>query len=146
MTRWATLLVRKPLGKVLAAPNGDYALRRTVVSRPGRRTERPTLGAFFFTSLDVFSKFYFSATIISDSKTYGTIGAVFGIMTWLIAIGAVPISGAVTGVAWEEWRNQQTRGALSRLGGSGPTRSPPPASSPADPACQWADAGTSHVL
>jgi hypothetical protein len=45
MTRWATLLVRKPLGKVLAAPNGDYALRRTVVSRPSRRTERPTLGA-----------------------------------------------------------------------------------------------------
>ena len=116
------------------------------MSRPSRRTERPTLGAFFFTSLDVFSKFYFSATIISDSKTYGTIGAVFGIMTWLIAIGAVLISVAVTGVAWEEWRNQQTRGALSRLGGSGPTRSPPPASSPADPACQWADAGTSHVL
>ena len=25
------MLVRKPLGKVLAAPNGDYALRRTVV-------------------------------------------------------------------------------------------------------------------
>jgi ATP-dependent Clp protease ATP-binding subunit ClpC len=40
----------------------------------------------------------------------------------------------------------QIRGALSRLGGSGPARSPPPASSPADPACQWADAGTSHVL
>src|SRR5262245_10636133 len=37
--------------------------------------------------------------------------------------------------------DQQTRGALSRLGGSGPTSSPPPASSPADPACQWADAG-----
>src|SRR5215475_7317533 len=28
----------------------------------------------------------------------------------------------------------------------GPTRSPPRASSPADPACQWADAGTSHLL
>jgi hypothetical protein len=26
--------------------------------------------------------------LISDSKTYGTIGAIFGIMTWLIAIGA----------------------------------------------------------
>ena len=89
------------------------------MSRPNRRTVRPTLGAFFFTGIGVFSKFYFSATIISDRKTHGTIGAVFGMMTWLIAIGAVPIRGAVTGVAWDEWRNQQTRGALSRLGGPG---------------------------
>jgi uncharacterized BrkB/YihY/UPF0761 family membrane protein len=71
----------------------NYALRRMVMSRPNRRTERPTPGAFFFTGIGVFSKFCFSATIISDSKTYGTIGAVFGIMTWLIAIGAVPILG-----------------------------------------------------
>ena len=74
----------------------------------------------FFTGLGVFSKFYFSATIISDSKTYGTIGAVFGILTWLIAIGAVLILGAVTGVAWEDRKSQQARGALSRLGGAAP--------------------------
>jgi membrane protein len=74
----------------------------------------------FFTGLGVFSKFYFSATIISDSKTYGTIGAVFGIMTWLIAIGAVLILGAVAGVAWDDRRSQQARGGLSRLGGSPP--------------------------
>jgi len=88
---------------VQGAPNANFVLRRTVMSRPNRRTECPTLGAFFFAGIGVFSKFYFSATIISDSKTYGTIGAVLGIMTWLIAIGAVPILGAVTGVAWEEW-------------------------------------------
>ena len=56
----------------------------------------------FFTGLGVFSKFYFSATIISDSRTYGTIGAVFGILTWLIAIGAVIILGAVAGAVWED--------------------------------------------
>jgi membrane protein len=56
----------------------------------------------FYGSLGVFSKFYFSETIISDSKTYGTIGAVFAIMTWLIAIGAVIIPGAVAGVVWAE--------------------------------------------
>ena len=34
----------------------------------------------FYVGLGVFSKFYFSSTIISDSRTYGAIGAVFGIL------------------------------------------------------------------
>ena len=55
----------------------------------------------FYVGLGVFSKFYFSSTIISDSRTYGTIGAIFGILTWLIAIAAVIILGAVAGVVWE---------------------------------------------
>jgi membrane protein len=58
----------------------------------------------FYGGLGLFSRFYFSGTIISDSKTYGTIGAIFGIMTWFIAIGAVIILGAVAGVVWEERR------------------------------------------
>jgi len=58
--------------------------------------------------LGVFSKFYLSDTIIADSKTYGTIGAIFGIMTWFIAIGAVIILGTVAGVAWEDRRNCAT--------------------------------------
>ena len=52
--------------------------------------------------LGVFSKFYFSATIVSDSETFGAIGAVFSIMTWFVAIGAVIIIGAVAGVAWAD--------------------------------------------
>jgi membrane protein len=59
----------------------------------------------FYGGLGVFSRFYFSGTIISDSKTYGTIGAILGIMTWLIAIGAVIILGAVAGAVWEERKN-----------------------------------------
>ena len=55
--------------------------------------------------LGIFSKIYFSDTIITDSKTYGTIGAVFGIMTWFIAIGAVIILGAVAGAVWEDRKN-----------------------------------------
>ena len=47
----------------------------------------------------------FSDTIVSDSKTYGTIGAIFGIMTWFIAIGAVIILGAVAGAVWEDRKN-----------------------------------------
>ncbi len=59
----------------------------------------------FFGGLGIFSKFYFSEPIISDSKTYGTIGAIFGIMTWFIAIGAVIILGAAAGAVWEDRRN-----------------------------------------
>jgi membrane protein len=62
-----------------------------------------------FGLLGVFSSLYFSSTIISDSKTYGSIGAVFGIMTWLIAIGAVIIIGAVTGAVWHVRRSQRPR-------------------------------------
>jgi membrane protein len=64
--------------------------------------------------LGFFSKFYFSETIISDSRTYGTIGAIFGIMTWFIAIGAVIILGAVAGAVWEERNNKQVRGEMTR--------------------------------
>ena len=63
----------------------------------------------FYGGLGLFSKFYFSDTIISDSKTYGTIGAIFGIMTWFIAIGAVIILGAVAGAVWEDRRNSELR-------------------------------------
>jgi membrane protein len=66
------------------------------------------LTGIFYGGLGVFSRFYFSGTIISDSKTYGTIGAIFGIMTWLIAIGAVIILGAVAGAVWEERKNNGT--------------------------------------
>jgi membrane protein len=61
----------------------------------------------FFGGLGVFSKVYFSSTITSDSRTYGMIGAILGIMTWLIAIGAVIILGAVAGVVWADRRSER---------------------------------------
>jgi membrane protein len=57
---------------------------------------------FCFAGLGVFSHFYFSSTIVSDSKTYGTIGAVLGVVTWLIAVGSVIIIGAVAGAVWRD--------------------------------------------
>jgi len=63
----------------------------------------------FFGGLGVFSKFYFSETIVADSKTYGTVGAIFGILTWFIAIGAVILLGAVVGVVWGDRRNCSNR-------------------------------------
>ena len=56
----------------------------------------------FYAGLGVFSKFYFSSTITADSRTYGTIGAILGILTWFVAIGAVIILGAVAGVVWDD--------------------------------------------
>jgi membrane protein len=58
-----------------------------------------------FVGLGVFSKFYFSSSIISDDQKYGAIGAVFSITTWLIAIGVVIMLGAVAGAVWDDRRN-----------------------------------------
>jgi membrane protein len=65
----------------------------------------------FFAGLGVFSKFYFSSTIIHDSHTYGSIGAIFGILTWFVAIGAVLILGAVAGAVWKDRSASRLRGS-----------------------------------
>jgi membrane protein len=55
-----------------------------------------------FALLGLFSEFFFSSWIVSDNKLYGSVGPVFSILTWLIAVGAVLIIGAVGGVVWQE--------------------------------------------
>jgi membrane protein len=56
----------------------------------------------FWAGLAIFSKFYFSQALISSAKTYGSIGVIFVIMTWLIAVGVVVALGGVVGVVWRE--------------------------------------------
>ena len=56
----------------------------------------------FFGGLGVFSKFYFSETIISDNKTYGTVGAISG--TQLLVNPALP--------PWEPPRDVHERVAV----------------------------------
>lgn len=63
--------------------------------------------AILFAGFGVFSNFYFSRTIISNSNLYGAIGAVFSIMTWLIATGAMIILGAVAGAVWADRKRRQ---------------------------------------
>ena len=84
-----------------------WTMRFLLAGRVPWRTLLPSavITGIFYGGLGEFSKFYFSDTIISDSKTYGTIGAIFGIMTWFIAIGAVIILGAVAGAVWEDRKN-----------------------------------------
>jgi membrane protein len=84
-----------------------WTMHFLLAGRVAWRTLLPSalITGVFYGGLGVFSTFYFSDAITSDSKTYGTIGAIFGIMTWFIAIGAVIILGAVAGAVWEDRRN-----------------------------------------
>jgi membrane protein len=51
----------------------------------------------FWVGLGAFASVYFSSTLVSDSRLYGTIGVVFTLLTWFVAMGAVIILGAVVG-------------------------------------------------
>jgi len=62
------------------------------------------LTGLFWMGLEWFSAVYFSAAIISDSRLYGTIGVVFSLMVWFMAIGAVIVLGAVAGATWNSGR------------------------------------------
>ena len=48
-----------------------------------------------------FAALYFSPTVVSDGRTYGTVGVIFTLLTWFIAIDAVVLLGAILGVALE---------------------------------------------
>jgi len=65
--------------------------------------------ALMWLGLAFFSSAYFSSAVVSDSRLYGTIGVVFSLLTWLIAIAAVIVLGASAGAVWDERR----RGRLS---------------------------------
>ena len=58
----------------------------------------------FWVGLGAFASFYFSSTIVSDSHLYGTIGVVFTLLTWFVAMGAVITLGAVVGHIWLDRR------------------------------------------
>jgi membrane protein len=70
---------------------------------PWRSVIRPALvSGLLWVGLSVFSSFYFSSTVIDDSKTYGTIGVVFSLLTWFIFIGFVIMLGAAGGAVWQQ--------------------------------------------
>jgi membrane protein len=64
--------------------------------------------AVFWVGLGLFAAFYFSSTVVSDSKTYGPIGVTFTLVTWFVAMGAVVTLGAVLGAVWERRRSRPT--------------------------------------
>jgi membrane protein len=72
---------------------------------PWHRVIRPALvTALFWIVLAFFSSAYFSSVVVDDSRTYGSIGAVFTFLTWFILIGSVIVLGAACGAVWERRR------------------------------------------
>jgi membrane protein len=75
---------------------------------PWRSLVRPTLvTAVLWIMFGFFSSIYFSPTMIDDSRTYGTIGVVFTLLTWFIAIGYVIMLGAAVGAVWQQRATRQ---------------------------------------
>ena len=104
-----------------AEPGLTVAAGRTSIRsrRPARVAVR-TLGssavltALFRIGLELFCSVYFSSAIISGSRLYGTLGVVFTLMTWFIAIGAVIVPGAVAGAPRDQ-RKRPPRGHRDRI-------------------------------
>jgi membrane protein len=77
---------------------------------PWRRVRAAAIAtSVFWVALGAFAAFYFSSTIVDDSKTYGTIGVTFTLVTWFIAMGAVVTLGAVAGAVWAKRRTAARR-------------------------------------
>jgi membrane protein len=77
----------------------------------GRRSWRQLRAPAIATSLywivfGIFSSLYFSGSLDTDARLYGSIGIVFDLATWFIAVGAVIILGAATGATWDIRRSR----------------------------------------
>ena len=72
----------------------------------GRLIRPAIVTALLWIGLELFSLVYFSSSIISDSRLYGTIGVVFSLMVWFIAIGAVIVLGAAAGATWDQYQGR----------------------------------------
>lgn len=85
-----------------------WSIHFLLAGRESWRAVRPAaiFTGFFWVGLGVFAAFYFSTTIVDDSKTYGTIGVTFTLVTWFIAIGAVISLGAIVGAVWQRRRSR----------------------------------------
>ena len=68
-----------------------------------------------------FSMIFFSSSIVSNDKSYGSIGVVFIILSWLIGVGVVVMGAAVMGAWYEAAGLSFTRG-VRRLSGKGGDR------------------------
>jgi membrane protein len=86
------------------------------------------LTALLWIGLDFFSSVYFSSEIISDSRLYGKIGAVFSLLTWFIAIGAVIVLGTALGATWEERKGRLagSEAGSAEAGSAGTVSQSPP--------------------
>ena len=82
---------------------------------PWRRVVRPAVAtAVLWLGLALFSSIYFSSAIISEHKLYGTIGVIFVLLTWFIAMGAVLVLGVACGMERQVRLERRARRADAR--------------------------------
>ncbi len=63
---------------------------------------RPALvSSALWLGLAIVSSVYFSSAVVTEHRLFGTIGVVFVLLTWFIAVGAVLVLGAVVGAVWQ---------------------------------------------
>jgi membrane protein len=98
-------------------------------------------GVLYVAMQTVFSLF-FSAIVISNEHTYGPIGTIFALLSYLIAIGVVVILGAVAGRAWHERSVPSTKahGAPAAARSRRSSEVSPPPSDVQPPGCRPAGA------
>jgi membrane protein len=95
---------------------------------PWRRLLRPAIvTAVLWIGLGAFAASYFSVTVISDNRLYGSVGVIFSLLTWFSAVGAVVAFGVVIGDVWQERHNNRrgTESAGDQGVGGGSIRSQP---------------------
>ena len=63
--------------------------------------------AFCLTGLGVFSALLFSGSVVSDQKSYGSVGVMMAILSYLIGFGVCIHLGAVFGRLWNEGHQGQ---------------------------------------
>jgi len=98
-------------------------------------------GVLYVAMQTVFS-LVFSAMVISNEHTYGPIGTIFALLSYLIAIGVVVILGAVVGRAWHERSAPSTKahGAPATARSCRGSEVSPPPSDVQPPGCRSAGA------
>ena len=112
LSSWAGPGLRHASGPALLAAAGLVwatgfwwlTMRILLAGRISRRALFPAAcatGVLYVAIQAVFS-LVFSAMVISDEHTYGPIGTIFALLSYLIAIGVVVILGAVAGRAWND--------------------------------------------
>ncbi|SNQ48534.1 Virulence factor BrkB [Frankia canadensis] len=91
-----------------------------VLGRLSWRELLPTavLTTIGLTGLGVVSRLTFSSSIVQNERSYGNIGVVFTLLSWLIGLGVVLTGGAIVGKWYNESGLSLLR-AFRRMGGRG---------------------------
>ena len=103
---WGSRVLVDLLSFALLAPFFWWTIHFMLAGRvPWRRTlPSAIITGALFGALAFFSELYFSTTITTDSRTFGAIGTVLSLLTWLVAVAIVIIVGAVGGAVWADRR------------------------------------------